>query len=446
MSWKGFQKAVNRLPYQILSKKSEATRDAEYIQLEKQFNDLSKIVGVLAKDARIFRDSVSVLLSNQAAMAEYLAVIYDASLGTQAPEGTVQKRFQQTPAQQLQAVNDAEAAMVYCRDEVLPELDVVDRNIIRPLLELEEIMKLISKTMTKRNHKLIDYDRHRLALQKLNNKQERSFSEEKQIFKVQSQLETATQDYNYLNDMLKQELPRFFQLKAQFIHPVFENLYNMQSRIYGIIYARCYELLNQNLGSFVTNTMGIEEGYNYRKSQRDVRSEYENLDLLKSGGKAWLAVSGGTNHSKLSLQERAALKRAEAATAGGSPVMDMYTTTTSAATAPLPPPAYGQSGNDVTLDSTPISYGKQQQPSYQQQQQPPSYQGQPSYQQPQAYPPTSQFVVALYDYTAQAEGDLSFKKDDKIEVLERTPDTNDWWKGRLNGVIGVFPGNYVAEI
>lgn len=117
-------------------------------------------------------------------MAQFLAVIYDSNLGTEIPEGTVQKRFQQSSAANLQAVNDAEAAMAYCRDEVLPELDVVDRDIVRPLMELTEIIKTINKTMVKRDHKLIDYDRHRLAIQKLNNKTERSFSEEKQIFKV----------------------------------------------------------------------------------------------------------------------------------------------------------------------------------------------------------------------------------------------------------------------
>lgn len=55
-------------------------------------------------------------------MTQYLATIYDASLGTEVPEGTVQKRFQQTQAAQLQSAHDAEAAMGYCRDEILPEL------------------------------------------------------------------------------------------------------------------------------------------------------------------------------------------------------------------------------------------------------------------------------------------------------------------------------------
>ncbi|KAI8890272.1 BAR-domain-containing protein [Backusella circina FSU 941] len=453
MSWKGLQKAVNRLPYQLLSKKSESTKDPEYLGYEKSFKEFSKQTEVLARDARIFRDGIAALLSNQAAMAQYLAVIYDSNLGTQVPEGAVQKRFQQTPAAALQSVNDAEAAMAYCRDEVLPELDVVDRDIVRPLMELGEIIKVIEKTMIKRDHKLIDYDRHRIALQKINNKTERSFSEEKQIFKIQSQLDTATQDYDYLNNMLKSELPRFFQMKASFIKPVFESLYNMQSRIYGMLYARCYELFNQNVETFVSSSMGIEEGYNWRKMQRDARAELENTDLLKGGGKAWLAVSGGGNNSKLSLQERAAIRKAEEeGTAGYGGVPGGYDNKAQEAgygynnayqspSSPIGPPAYGANVGSAIIDATPMN--PQEKPSY-------NYNAIPGA--PPAPPAISNrgmagghasYVTALYDYAAQAEGDLSFHKGDRIEIVERTQDVNDWWTGRVNGVTGVFPGNYV---
>lgn len=50
------------------------------------------------------------------------------------------------------------------------------------------------------------------------------------------------------------------------------------------------------------------------------------------------------------------------------------------------------------------------------------------------------FVIALYDLDAQQEGDLSIRKDDRIEVLERTQDTMDWWKGRIGDRVGMFPG------
>jgi hypothetical protein len=50
------------------------------------------------------------------------------------------------------------------------------------------------------------------------------------------------------------------------------------------------------------------------------------------------------------------------------------------------------------------------------------------------------YVVALYDFAAQADGDLDFKVGDRIEVVERTNSAEDWWTGRLDGRTGVFPG------
>ena len=50
------------------------------------------------------------------------------------------------------------------------------------------------------------------------------------------------------------------------------------------------------------------------------------------------------------------------------------------------------------------------------------------------------YVVALYDFAAQADGDLDFKVGDRIEVVERSGSAEDWWTGRLNGRTGVFPG------
>jgi amphiphysin len=61
---------------------------------------------------------------------------------------------------------------------------------------------------------------------------------------------------------------------------------------------------------------------------------------------------------------------------------------------------------------------------------------------PKSVPP-KHYVVALYDFEAQAEGDLSFKAGDRIEVIEKTASSEDWWTGKLNGVQGVFPGKYL---
>lgn len=62
---------------------------------------------------------------------------------------------------------------------------------------------------------------------------------------------------------------------------------------------------------------------------------------------------------------------------------------------------------------------------------------------PVAAVPGVEYCTALYDYAPQAQGDLPIKAGDVIEVVQRTADANGWWTGRLNGQVGVFPGNYV---
>ncbi|KAG6329019.1 hypothetical protein ID866_10069, partial [Astraeus odoratus] len=57
--------------------------------------------------------------------------------------------------------------------------------------------------------------------------------------------------------------------------------------------------------------------------------------------------------------------------------------------------------------------------------------------------PESEYVTALYDFDAQADGDLSFKIGDRIEVVVKPESRGKWWTGRLNGIQGAFPGNYV---
>ncbi|RKP06898.1 hypothetical protein THASP1DRAFT_31287 [Thamnocephalis sphaerospora] len=59
--------------------------------------------------------------------------------------------------------------------------------------------------------------------------------------------------------------------------------------------------------------------------------------------------------------------------------------------------------------------------------------------------PHASHVVALFDFPAQQPGDLGFRRGDRIEVLNRSDNVEDWWTGRLNGKEGMFPGNYVKD-
>ena len=54
----------------------------------------------------------------------------------------------------------------------------------------------------------------------------------------------------------------------------------------------------------------------------------------------------------------------------------------------------------------------------------------------------AQYATAIFDYEAQAEGDLSFRAGDRIEIVEKSDNVDDWWTGKINGQTGIFPGNY----
>uniref|UniRef100_A0AAR2IZS5 Intersectin-1 n=1 Tax=Pygocentrus nattereri TaxID=42514 RepID=A0AAR2IZS5_PYGNA len=56
-------------------------------------------------------------------------------------------------------------------------------------------------------------------------------------------------------------------------------------------------------------------------------------------------------------------------------------------------------------------------------------------------PSTMCQVIGMYDYVAQNDDELPFGKGQIINVLSR--EDPDWWKGELNGSVGLFPSNYV---
>lgn len=56
-------------------------------------------------------------------------------------------------------------------------------------------------------------------------------------------------------------------------------------------------------------------------------------------------------------------------------------------------------------------------------------------------------VVALYAFTAQNDEELTFQKDEHLEIIDRPLNDPDWWKARnQQGEIGLVPKNYVQVL
>ena len=54
--------------------------------------------------------------------------------------------------------------------------------------------------------------------------------------------------------------------------------------------------------------------------------------------------------------------------------------------------------------------------------------------------------MVRYSYKAENEDELTLNEGDVITVLDKELEDSGWWKGELNGRVGVFPDNFVDLI
>ena len=294
-----------------------------------------------------------------------------------------------------------------------PELEMIEQRVIAPADQLLEVVKVIRKMAVKRQHKQLDFDRHRASLKKLQDKKDKSLKDEKALFKAENDVEQATQEFEYFNDLLKDELPKLFALEAEFIRPLFQSFYYMQLNVFYTLHDKMQGI---NIGYFDL-TLDVEEAFEAKRG--NIKEQAEALSIVHFKGTGGLKSSrvqskyGSIKKDQLSLEDKQNRK---------STLSDGVE---------HPPPPYSPASS-VSAPSSPAigaaigAKGK-----------PPPPKPKPSR---LSGVPAAETVTALYDYEAQAVGDLSFSTGETIEIVTRTQNENEWWIGKCNGKQGQFPG------
>lgn len=336
----------------------------------------------------------------------------------------------------IRACEEYEKTVTDLLETLQPQLEMIETRIIQPANELLEIIKVIRKTSQKRHHKQLDYDRHKATLQKLKEKKDRSLKDEKAMYKAENDVEQATQEFNYFNELLKDELPKLFALEREFIKPLFQSFYFMQLNIVYTLHERMQAL---NIGYFDFST-DIEEGFQVR--YRDVKAQIESLSIVhfKTTGKRPGARFGQNN--RLAIEGRPSSSSNGQLTIEDTPSSNIPNrrATHDFLAAPAPPPPYSATFSPTTSISRANSTGSTWAAAAK------AKKAVPPPPKPKPKPlglaatPTVPTATALYDYEAQAVGDLSFCVGDVIEIVQRGATENEWWTGRINGRTGQFPG------
>jgi amphiphysin len=327
----------------------------------------------------------------------------------------------------IRACEEYEAIVRDLLATLQPELEMIESRVIEPAQQLLEVIKVIQKVALKRQHKQLDYDRHRASLKKLQDKKEKTLKDEKALFKAENDVEQATQDFNYFNDLLKDELPKLFTLEAEFIRPLFQSFYYMQLNVFYTLHEKMQDI---NIGYFDL-TLDIEEAFEIKRST--IREQVEALSIVRFKTAGGIKGPRGSKYGRkpqLALEDRKnkplAITDGAAAEAQQPPPYSAGASSNSLTTSPSIKEGGAAAGTQTPISLAIAAKGK-----------PPPPKPKPSR---LSGVPNTETVTALYDYEAQAEGDLSFSAGETIEIVTRTANENEWWIGKVGGRQGQFPG------
>jgi amphiphysin len=201
MSWKGFTKAVARLPQRISAKTgyAEETVDSEFVDLYESYKGLESCVRKLHDDSKKFKDALTDMLSHQKKFAETLQEMFQpiSSNKSGTPKASLSDLTkEQAFSREIETAGQLGISMDRVREDIIPHLQDIERLVIVPALEYLSLFDQVKKYLTKREHKLVDYDRFREAVKKLKDKKDRSSSEEKKLGQLEFQFDAATREYN----------------------------------------------------------------------------------------------------------------------------------------------------------------------------------------------------------------------------------------------------------
>ncbi|KKK14394.1 hypothetical protein P175DRAFT_0515660 [Aspergillus ochraceoroseus IBT 24754] len=405
MSLKGIQKSIIRAPQTFKAKFNigEHTKDAVYTDAERRFQELEKETKKLHDESKKYFDAINGMLNHQIEFSKAMTELYKPISGRASDPSSY---IIEGNPEGIKACEEYEAIVRDLQESLSPELEMIETRVVSPAEQLLVVIKTIRKVAVKRDHKKLDYDRHRNTLKKLQDKKDKSLKDEKALYRAESDVEQATQEYNCYNDLLKDELPKLFALEAEFIRPLFQSFYYMQLNVFYTLHDKMQGL---DIGYFDL-TLDVEEAYEAKRGDVSERAEALTIVHFKTTG-------GRRTNSKLAAKDK--LANENKGRFGAKP------SDPDVVENPPPPYSAGSSGSALAAAAA-------KKPA------PP-----PPKPKPARFSAAIETATALYDYEAQAHGDLSFSAGEVIEIIQRTNNQNEWWTGRVSGREGQFPANYV---
>ncbi|CAP60844.1 uncharacterized protein PODANS_1_21130 [Podospora anserina S mat+] len=436
--------------------------NAKVSVLLKDYEDADKVLATLIENARAWRDSWDSLINSQHNMVVEFEGLYDPIVGATDGHG---REAAPTPQLQLERTLRLKETYGDLKTELLQEIVAIEERILRPATDARSYITPIRKTIKKRENKRLDYEKVQDKTLKLQRKPGRNAKEDASLAKCQDELSRVADEFNIADEHLRQTLPPIVEATFSIVPPLLAALVLIQNRLLGLYYTTLHNYCEDS--NFPSPAPPMEDVIAvWNAACSPVQSQIEHISFIRhKGGYTQPPPSNGyrrtpsglipsTNSSSNSLQPRPMRIPSSHALKPPSPSRSPATTPPSSFSSRRPEwanptefttashlgganidrskPARERSVSpNPAVGSIMVNGGlvvKKRPP-------PPPPPKKPALVQ-------EQWVVALYPFAGQGQGDLSFDEGERIKVVTKTRTDQDWWVGELRGVRGSFPANY----
>ncbi|QSZ37389.1 hypothetical protein DSL72_009487 [Monilinia vaccinii-corymbosi] len=458
------------------------------------YDDANKMLNMIIEASKAWRDAWVSILSSQLNSAASFEELYQPIVGT---SDAHRDNPAVTPRQQMDRVVKLKETYTELKTDLLEEVMMMESRVIKPATEAMEFLQPIRKTIKKRENKRLDWERYIDKVHKGSAKMRRSDRENAALAKAEEEQGRAAEAFRDADAHLRETLPPIIAaafsilphllaaqvmiqntLLAQYytaLHnycedvgipsppPSMEDVIAVWNRDYlpikqeaelidcirrGKAVHQPMNVGDENANPKSTTGLNVRNGFSRRTSNQTLSTNREPSPNPSISTTYSEARGPKPDHQPISSASRPRITSAQSSPAASAhntdypesslPIPTDYSSHLSpASTQPSYSPAgptidHFQRGSNNEGLAVNAALGKKKPPPP-----PPKRLGSSH---------GGVYVVALYSFEGQGEGDLSFKEGDRIRVTKKTGSTDDWWDGELRGVKGSFPANYCKDV
>ncbi|KAF7959687.1 hypothetical protein EAE96_001301 [Botrytis aclada] len=465
------------------------------------YEDANKMLNMIIEASKAWRDAWVSILSSQLNTAESFEELYQPIVGT---SDAHRDNPAITPRQQMERTIKLKETYTELKTDLLEEVMMMDSRVTKPATEAKDFLQPIRKTIKKRENKRLDWERYIDKVNKGSAKMKRTDRENAALAKAEEEQGRAAEAFKDADAHLRETLPPIIAAAFSILPHLLAVQIMIQNTLLAQYYTALHNYCEAvGLPSPPPPMEDVIAVWN--QDYHPIKQEVELIDCIRRGKAVHQpmnvsdesATPSSNSKSITGLNVRNGFSRRpsnQSMSTNRDPSPNpSISTTYSDARSPRPdhpppirsasrpripstqqtvpvfsPPATSEKDyNEPLRTPTPSDYSNHLTPvSTHSSSYAPAGPALDYFQRgstnegvavnsaigkkkPPPPPPkrlgSSQggvFVVALYNFEGQGEGDLSFKEGDKIRVTKKTGSTDDWWDGELRGVKGSFPANY----